>query len=148
MAKLFPRSGCFGLFVYSPVLQTPHIHRPTAEERGDNFDDLSIDDSEAVENMVPSRTFLKMSSGRQAGEARRQAEAELKRARYQEKLDAADEKEKFMLTSTTALQKQQVLANSRLAKHHHPVGLPKSLTVRDDPMTKAQVFMTEMPHLD
>ncbi|GMH52531.1 hypothetical protein TrST_g5627 [Triparma strigata] len=88
--------------------------------------------------MVPSRTFLKMSSGRQAGEARRQAEAELKRARYQEKLDAADEKEEFMLTSTTALQKQQVLANSRLAKHHHPVGLPKSLTVRDDPMTKAR----------
>ncbi|GMH96075.1 hypothetical protein TrVE_jg13683 [Triparma verrucosa] len=118
------------------------------EERGDNFDDLSIDDSEAVENMVPSRTFLKMSSGRQAGEARRQAEAELKRARYQEKLDAADEKERLMLTSTTALQKQQALANSRLAKHHHPVGLPKSLTVRDDPMTKAQVFMTEMPHLD
>ncbi len=118
------------------------------EEKGDNFDDLSIDDSEAVENMVPSRTFLKMSSGRQAGEARRQAEAEAKRKKMQEKLDAADENERAALTSTAAMQKQQALANSRLAQHHHPVGLPKSLTVRDDPMTKAAVFMTEMPALD
>jgi len=112
------------------------------------FDDLEIDDSAAVENIVPSRQFLKMSSGRQAGEARRQAEMEQRRVKMQERLAAADEKERAALTSSAALQKQQTEANARLAKHHHPVGLPKSLTVRDDPMTKAQVFMTQIPQLD
>jgi hypothetical protein len=113
-----------------------------------DFDALAVDDSEAVENMVPTRAFLKMSSGRQAGEARRQAEATEKRAKMQARLEAADEKERAALTSTAALQKAQAIANSRLAKHHHPVGLPKSLKISDDPMVKANVFMTEMPQLD
>ena len=120
----------------------------SGKERSDNFDDLSIDDSEAVENMVPSRSFLKMSSGRQAGEAMRALEMETRRRKYHERLLAADASEFAQLTSTTANKKKQSEANDRLAKHHHPVGLPKSLTVRDDPMTKASVFITEMPKLE
>ncbi|GMI28391.1 hypothetical protein TeGR_g14242 [Tetraparma gracilis] len=118
------------------------------EEKVDSFDDLEVDDDEAVRDTVPTRTILKKSSEKQASKARQDAEQESRRKKIQEKLDAADEKERTALTSSAAQQKQQALANSRLAQHHHPVGLPKSLTVRDDAMTKAMVFMTEMPALD
>jgi len=122
---------------------------PPPDDGGqDNFDDLHIDDASAVSNMVPSRAFLKMSSGRQAGEALRLRSAVERKRLLQERLDAADSAEREMLTSTTALQKRQADANDRLSRHHHPVGLPKQLKVRDDAMTKAQVFMTEMPKLD
>ena len=125
-----------------------YVEDGEAGEKASKQDDLEIDDEQMVENIVPSRQFLKMSSGRQAGEARRQSEMEDKRLKMQQRLAAADEKERTALTSTAALQKRQAEANARLAKHHHPVGLPQSLTVRDDPMTKAQIFMTEMPQLD
>jgi hypothetical protein len=116
--------------------------------RPSNFDDLEVDDDEAVKDTVPTRTILKKSSEKQASKALQDMEFEVKRKKIQDKLDAADEKERTALTSSAALQKQQALSNSRLAQHHHPVGLPKSLTVRDDAMTKAMVFMTEMPQLD
>jgi len=44
--------------------------------------------------------------------------------------------------------KIQAESNTRMAQHSIPIGLPKSLTVRDDPLTKAQAFLTEMPSLD
>ena len=115
---------------------------------GDNFDDLEVDDDEAVKEAVPTRTILKKSSEKQASKARQDAEYEIRRKKIQDKLEAADEKERSALTSSAALQKAQTIANSRLAQHHHPIGLPKSLTVRDDAMTKAVVFMTELPQLD
>mmetsp|Transcript_5484 Transcript_5484/g.10982 ORF Transcript_5484/g.10982 Transcript_5484/m.10982 type:complete len:660 (+) Transcript_5484:219-2198(+) len=122
------------------------------EEWGDNFDELANDEEEDTGGLnskfVPTRLKVKKSSATLAGESRRAIEAEAKRKKFQEMLDAADAKERADLTSTTANMKKQAVANDRLSQHHHPVGLPKSLTVRDDPMTKAQVFMTEMPHLE
>lgn len=35
----------------------------------------------------------------------------------------------------------------RLSVHHHPPTLPPNVTLRDDPMTKTQAFLTCMPNL-
>ncbi|GMH70139.1 hypothetical protein TrRE_jg9128 [Triparma retinervis] len=122
------------------------------ETWGDDFDELANDEEEDTgginSNFVPTRLKVKKSSATLAGDSRRAAEAMAKRNKFQEMLDAADAKERADLTSTTANMKKQAVANDRLSQHHHPVGLPMSLTVRDDAMTKAMVFMTEMPHLE
>jgi hypothetical protein len=122
------------------------------EEWDDDFDELANDEEEDTgginSKFVPTRLKVKKSSATLAGDSRRAAEAEAKRKKFQEMVDAADAKERADLTGTTANLKKQAVANDRLSQHHHPMGLPKSLKVRDDPMTKAQVFMTEMPHLE
>jgi len=122
------------------------------EEYDDDYDELAHDEDGNADGksskFVPTRLKVKKSSATLANDSRRAAEADEKRKKFQQMLDAADAKERADLTSTTANMKKQAVANDRLSQHHHPVGLPKSLTVRDDPMTKAQVFMTEMPHLE
>lgn len=43
--------------------------------------------------------------------------------------------------------KAQQTSSSRLSVHHHPPTLPSTVTLRDDPMTKTQAFLTCMPNL-
>lgn len=43
--------------------------------------------------------------------------------------------------------KAQQSAMSNLSVHHHPPTLPPSVTLRDDPMTKTQAFLTCKPDL-
>ena len=84
-------------------------------------------------------------SKHQAGEARRQIELEEKRKKLREKASSDDNEQ----SGTAAMKKKiQAESNSRMAQHSVPIGLPKSLTVRDDPFTKARAFLTEMPDLD
>lgn len=84
-------------------------------------------------------------SKQQAGEARRQLELEEKRRKLKEKISSDDNEQ----SGTAAMKKKiQAESNTRMAQHNVPLGLPKSLTVRDDPLTKAQAFLTEMPNLD
>ena len=81
----------------------------------------------------------------QAGEARRQIEIEEKRRKLREKATSDDNEQNGTATVKKKIQDE---SNSRMAQHSVPMGLPKSLTVRDDPLTKAQAFLTEMPQLD
>lgn len=43
--------------------------------------------------------------------------------------------------------KAQQSSITRLSVHHHPPTLPATVTLRDDPMTKTQAFLTCLPDL-
>jgi len=115
------------------------IHSELVVDEDEN-DDEKID--EVQENCIPTRTLIKEHSEQQAEEARRQAELEAERHR---KLKCGTSEN---LDNKAEMKQRQSIANDRMAKHAVPIGLPKALTIRDDPMRKAQVFLTEMPCLD
>jgi len=47
-----------------------------------------------------------------------------------------------------ALKKTQQDSMTRMSQHHLPFGLPKSVNLRDDPLNRAQAFLTEMPVIE
>lgn len=73
-------------------------------------DILESDDEQAVEDMVPSRTFLKLCSSRQHTETIRKIESDERKKKLAERMEAADETEKATLTSKLARKRQQDLA--------------------------------------
>lgn len=75
--------------------------------------DIESDDKHAVEDMVPSRAFLKLCSSRQYTETIRKMEADERTKKLAEKMEMADEKEKATLTSKLARKRQQDLAMVR-----------------------------------
>eukprot|EP00592_Proboscia_alata_P017634 CAMPEP_0194396914 /NCGR_PEP_ID=MMETSP0174-20130528/125252_1 /TAXON_ID=216777 /ORGANISM="Proboscia alata, Strain PI-D3" /LENGTH=657 /DNA_ID=CAMNT_0039193031 /DNA_START=9 /DNA_END=1982 /DNA_ORIENTATION=+ len=103
------------------------------------------DDTIVVEHDVPSRYFLKSKSARKTSEAKRDEEMDEKQRKLREKAAASDDANPGGIAE---LKKRQKETSKRMAQHSLPIGLPKSLSVRDDPMTKAQAFLTELPHLD
>lgn len=114
----------------------------------DGLDDLPVDDLLVnIEDLVPSRQLVKASSHRQHAEIIRKRELAVKKQRYLERLAAADEKEKGLLQSIAARRKAQRDHASKLCVMPTIVGLPKGLTLRDEPMRKAEVFISAMPEL-
>lgn len=78
---------------------------------GESVDDgLESDDEQAIEDMVPSRTFLKLCSSRQHTETIRKIESDERKKKLAERMEAADETEKATLTSKLARKRQQDLA--------------------------------------
>lgn len=71
---------------------------------------LESDDEQAMEDMVPSRTFLKLCSSRQHTETIRKIESDERRKKLAERMETADETEKATLTSKLARKRQQDLA--------------------------------------
>jgi hypothetical protein len=69
------------------------------------------------------------------------AETELKQQKNKEKLSNDG-------TATTVAKKLQEESTARMSKHSLPIGLPKSISMRDDPLKKAQAFLTEVPTID
>lgn len=47
-----------------------------------------------------------------------------------------------------AAKKMQEESMARMAQHSVPFGLPKSVSLRDDPLTRASAFLTEMPLIE
>ena len=82
-------------------------------------------------------------SEQQAGDARRIAELEFKKKKTQEKISSEEHDQ-----ATAEAKKIQQESMSRMSKHNLPIGLPKTLTLRDDPLTKAQAFLTELPTIE
>ena len=74
---------------------------------------LESDDEHAMEDMVPSRTFLKLCSSRQHTETIRKIESDERRKKLAERMETADETEKATLTSKLARKRQQDLAMVR-----------------------------------
>lgn len=74
---------------------------------------LESDDEHAMEDMVPSRTFLKLCSSRQHTETIRKIESDERKKKLAERMEAADETEKATLTSKLARKRQQDLAMVR-----------------------------------
>lgn len=108
---------------------------------------LPSDDMVNIDDLVPSRQLVKLSSHRQYAEIMRKRELAVKKQRYLERLAAADEKEKGLLQSLAARRKAQRDHATKLCVMPTIVGLPKGLTLRDDPMKKSEVFLYAMPEL-
>mmetsp|Transcript_37154 Transcript_37154/g.54341 ORF Transcript_37154/g.54341 Transcript_37154/m.54341 type:complete len:645 (+) Transcript_37154:162-2096(+) len=123
---------------------SPRSYEEDHDDDSGFYSEALVDDTDVGESAVPSRTFLKTNSEHQASEAKRQAELEEKRQKMREKEMSADEGQNNIAT----IKKMQAEATTRMAQHILPIGLPKSLSIRDDPMTKAQAFLTEMPNLE
>ena len=77
-------------------------------------------------------------------EAKKLAEAEEKKTKLKEKEVGSDENE----NNTASAKKLQAESVARMAQHSLPPGLPKNLSMRDDPLTKAQAFLTEIPQIE
>lgn len=71
---------------------------------------LESDDEHAMEDIVPSRTFLKLCSSRQHTETIRKIESDERKKKLAERMETADETEKATLTSKLARKRQQDLA--------------------------------------
>lgn len=74
---------------------------------------LESDDEHAMEDIVPSRTFLKLCSSRQHTETIRKIESDERKKKLAERMETADETEKATLTSKLARKRQQDLAMVR-----------------------------------
>ena len=87
---------------------------------------------------------MKAHSERHAGDAKKSAELERKRQKLKEKL-SNDEGQQHVNDVAKKIQDESI---SRMAQHHLPIGLPKSVSLRDDALTRAQAFLTEMPTIE
>jgi len=121
---------------------------PAERMLSDDLDAIIDEDMADGElDMVPSRQFLKLSSQRQTSEVLRKRDTEFRRQQIAERLAGADDNDKQMMTSNTARRKAQAEATDRLFQQPVPMGLPPGITIRDDPLTKSQAFLTQMPKL-
>ncbi|CAM9680266.1 unnamed protein product [Ectocarpus sp. 8 AP-2014] len=109
---------------------------------------LESDDEQAMEDIVPSRTFLKLCSSRQHTETLRKIESDERKKKLAERMETADETEKATLTSKLARKRQQDLAMERISAPPPVAGLPEGITQRDDIYTKTEAFLTHVPNLD
>ena len=111
-----------------------------------NIDTILNEDVEVNERIVPSRSLIKASSEKQANDARRKLELEEKKKKLRETCGDNDVMASLESPSK-AMKRKQDQASARMAQHSSHVGLPKSVSVRDDPMTKAHAFLAEVPNL-
>jgi len=87
--------------------------------------------------------FLFGSSEHQAGEAKKLVDQEVKKQKMKEKLSAEENGR-----ATVVAKKMQDESTARMSKHNLPIGLPKFLSMRDVPLTKANAFLTVMPTIE
>jgi len=105
---------------------------------------LLLDNNESdIENELVTRRSLKAKSEKHTGDAKKSAELERRRQKLKEKLSNEDGQH-----VVDVAKKAQHESSSRMAQHHLPIGLPKSVSLRDDPLTRAQAFLTEMPTIE
>lgn len=86
---------------------------------------------------------MKAQSEKHTGDAKKSAELERKRQKLKEKL--SNEEGQQVIDVAKKIQDE---STTRMAQHHLPIGLPKSVSLRDDPLTRAQAFLTEMPTIE
>ena len=65
----------------------------------------------------------------------------------QERLEAADEADKKNLSSMASRKKQQRDAINKLTERPEQIGMPKGISMKDDPITRSNAFLTQMPEL-
>ena len=109
--------------------------------------DKHVEDGMNYEEFVPFRSYLKEESIKQWCEVMKKMDSEARRAAYEEKLKQASDKEKNLLQSHAMRKKEQKEHASKMSTVPGIIGLPKGLTLRDDAMTKANVFLRSKPPL-
>jgi len=109
----------------------------------DDSDSDSFDD-DAVADIVPNRTFIKKSS-RQQSEMVRKKEADSRRRKKKQERMNEDDAEKT--ASGGRDKRKQREAADKLTIRRELVGMPKGITLKDDPITRSTAFLTQMPDL-
>lgn len=93
-----------------------------------------------------NRLTVKKTSSRITSDAHRKIALEQRRKKLAERMGAQGEVDESGLANMAKFKAQQQ-AMEGLSYHMHPPTLPKTVTLRDDPMTKTQAFLTNMPEL-
>lgn len=93
-----------------------------------------------------NRYDLKRMSVKVSLDATRKEKEETRSKKLAERLTTHVESDESGLANMAKFKAQQA-SSSRLAVHHHPPTLPSTVTLRDDPMTKTQAFLSCMPDL-
>jgi len=119
---------------------TPGRISEEEEKGGEDMENVS-------DHMVPDREFIKLSSSRQHSEMLRKKESDARRKKMQERLEAADEADKKNLSSMASRKKQQRDAINKLTERPEQIGMPKGISMKDDPITRSNAFLTQMPEL-
>jgi len=127
--------------------QADDSYRPTPGRISEEEEKGGEDMENVSDHMVPDREFIKLSSSRQHSEMLRKKESDARRKKMQERLEAADEADKKNLSSMASRKKQQRDAINKLTERPEQIGMPKGISMRDDPITRSNAFLTQMPEL-
>lgn len=100
---------------------------------------------EAFEDMVPNRSFLKLSSSRQHSEMIRRQEHEARRKRMMERIEMVEETDRAAMFSRAARKKAQAEATDRLSML--PSTVPQPTRVKDSAVEKSITLLSRTPHL-
>mmetsp|Transcript_33452 Transcript_33452/g.77297 ORF Transcript_33452/g.77297 Transcript_33452/m.77297 type:complete len:645 (+) Transcript_33452:256-2190(+) len=127
--------------------QADDSYRPTPGRISEEEEKGGEDMENVSDHMVPDREFIKLSSSRQHSEMLRKKESDARRKKMQERLEAADEADKKNLSSMASRKKQQRDAINKLTERPEQIGMPKGISMKDDPITRSNAFLTQMPEL-
>lgn len=141
--------------LYSEVVESPqkanthHIPTPSSPTGGRDTDNIISKVSTPCgidEHDTGNRLVVKKASSRITSDAHRKIAQEQRRKKLAERMGAQGEVDESGLANMAKYKAQQQ-AMDELSYHMHPPTLPKTVTLRDDPMTKTQAFLTHMPDL-
>ena len=103
--------------------------------------------AEALDDMVPSRTFLKLSSSRQHQEQIRRNEQDARKKRMLERIEMAEGAERAQMSSRAARKKAQTEANNRLSKMVKQGQPPPLSKTKDSAIERSMMFLQQVPEL-
>jgi len=103
--------------------------------------------AEALDDMVPSRTFLKLSSSRQHQEQIRRNEQDARKKRMLERIEMAEGAERAQMSSRAARKKAQTEANNRLSKMVKQGQPPPLSKTKDSAIERSMMFLKQVPEL-
>jgi hypothetical protein len=133
---------------YDPELSSPQPH--TKEDKSlllhGHHGNHPLAASHHHDDDLMNRSDLKRVSAKVSLDATRREKEESRSKKLAERLVTQVDADESGLANMAKLKAQQS-SSTRLAVHHHPPTLPATVTLRDDPMTKTQAFLTCMPDL-
>lgn len=131
-------------------------------EIGENVDARHVDDNnedttegvailmnvsaETLENMVPNRSFLKLSSSRQYNEMLRRQEQEARKRRMMERMELAEEIDRAAISSRAARKKAQAEATNRLSSL--PSTTPPPTRIKESAIERSVETLSRVPELE
>ena len=107
---------------------------------------LSNATAATLEDMVPSRTFLKLSSSRQHSEMLRRLEQEARKKRMMDRMELAEETDRIQMSSRAARKKAQAEANDRLSAQ--PTTYKPPTNTKQSAVERSATILTKTPDLD
>mmetsp|Transcript_13135 Transcript_13135/g.13597 ORF Transcript_13135/g.13597 Transcript_13135/m.13597 type:complete len:695 (+) Transcript_13135:27-2111(+) len=137
-ASLTDSESSFDAEGTSPLLQQQLLQDEKSSPNGLNIHSL---DEELM-----NRNELKRISVKLSVDATKKQKEESRSKKLAERLVTQVDGDESGLANMAKYKAQQT-SSSRLSVHHHPPTLPSTVTLRDDPMTKTQAFLTCMPNL-